>query len=165
MKNKISKVMFLVGFAICLSPMVFNFFMARGQKQIISTYEKSAEQHAEQYVSEKEAAMKYNDILFQTGGNIVDNVDETTLSDNNYEKLLNLSDTGVMGSLEIPKIDVRLPIYHGTSDDVLANGLGHLQGTSLPVGGKNTHSVITGHRGLPSSKLLVRLDEIKELPV
>lgn len=162
MKNKLSKIMFMAGFLVCISPMAFNLFMARGQKQIISTYEKSAEQHAEEYISEKEAAMKYNDLLFQTGGNIVDNVDQTVLSENNYEELLNLTNTGVMGSLEIPKIDVRLPIYHGTSDDVLASGLGHLQGTSLPVGGKNTHAVITGHRGLPSSKLLVRLDEMKK---
>ena len=67
-----------------------------------------------------------------------------------------------MGSLEIPKIDVDLPINHGTSDEALSNGVGHIQGTSLPVGGNNTHAVLSGHRGLPSSKLLVRLDEMKK---
>lgn len=67
-----------------------------------------------------------------------------------------------MGSLDIPKINVELPIYHGTDDTALSNGIGHLQGTSLPTGGENTHCVLTGHRGLPSSKLLIRLDEMKE---
>ena len=70
--------------------------------------------------------------------------------------------TGVMGSIEIPKIGVDLPIYHGTDDDVLSNGIGHLEGTSLPVGGASTHCVLTGHRGLPNSKLFTRLDEIEE---
>ncbi|MCC2748848.1 sortase, partial [[Eubacterium] rectale] len=69
---------------------------------------------------------------------------------------------GVMGSIRIPKIDVNLPIYHGTSEDALAVGAGHLYGTSLPVGGKSTHSVITGHRGLPNSLLFTRLDEMKK---
>ena len=78
-----------------------------------------------------------------------------------YEELLNIHGTDIMGSLEIPKIQVELPIYHGTEDEVLSNGIGHLEGTSLPIGGENTHSVLTGHRGLPSSKLLVRLDEMK----
>ena len=67
-----------------------------------------------------------------------------------------------MGIVEIPKIAIKLPIYHGTSDEALSNGVGHIQGTSLPVGGNNTHAVLSGHRGLPSSKLLVRLDEMKK---
>ena len=64
--------------------------------------------------------------------------------------------------LRIPKISVSLPIYHGTSDEVLENGVGHLQGSSLPIGGENTRSVLTGHRGLPNSKLFTRLDELEE---
>ena len=81
-------------------------------------------------------------------------------SDATYQSLLNAND-GVMGSIVIPKISVNLPIYHGTSDRVLAQGAGHLYGTSLPVGGSSTHSVITGHRGLPDALLFTRLDEIQ----
>ena len=66
-----------------------------------------------------------------------------------------------MGTLQIPKINVNLPIYHGTDEEVLKNGIGHLQGSSLPVGGENTHCVLTGHRGLPNSKLFTRLDELE----
>ena len=67
-----------------------------------------------------------------------------------------------MGSMDIPKIGVELPIYHGTSEEVLSKGIGHLQGSSLPVGGESTHSILTGHRGLPQSKLLTRLDEMEK---
>lgn len=81
--------------------------------------------------------------------------------DQEYQSLLDAGQ-GVMGSIRIPKIDVNLPIYHGTSEDALAVGAGHLYGTSLPVGGKSTHSVITGHRGLPNSLLFTRLDEMKK---
>ena len=65
-----------------------------------------------------------------------------------------------MGYIEIPKIDIKLPIYHGTSELVLNNGIGHLEGTSLPIGGKSTHSVLTGHRGMPSSKLFTDLNQL-----
>ena len=82
------------------------------------------------------------------------------LSEENYENLLNLSGTGVMGSIEIPKINVDIPIYHGTSEEVLASGVGHFQDSSLPVGGNNTRCILTGHRGLPNSKLFTRLDEL-----
>ena len=79
-----------------------------------------------------------------------------------YETLLNVSQTGIMGTLSIPKINVELPIYHETEEEVLAAGAGHMEGTALPVGGENTRCVLTGHRGLPSSKLFTRLDEMKE---
>ena len=73
-----------------------------------------------------------------------------------------MSKTGVMGVIVIPKISVKLPIYHGTGEDVLAVGAGHMEGSALPVGGENTRCVITGHRGLPNSKLFTRLDELKK---
>ena len=80
---------------------------------------------------------------------------------NEYNGMLS-SESGVMGILMIDKIETKLPIYHGTDESVLQVGLGHMEGTSLPVGGKGTHSFITGHRGLPSSKLLSNLDEVAE---
>ena len=109
-------------------------------------------------------AKRYNELLWQANGAIVGDYSETALSDEMYQKMLNLrnDEKGIMGTLRIPKISVSLPIYHGTSDEVLENGVGHLQGSSLPIGGENTRSVLTGHRGLPNSKLFTRLDELEE---
>ena len=78
----------------------------------------------------------------------------------NYKEVLNVSDDGVMGYVEIPKISVYLPIYHGTSDEVLEKGVGHIQNTSVPIGGNSTHSILTGHTGLPNAELFTRLDEL-----
>ena len=79
-----------------------------------------------------------------------------------YEKQLNLFGNGMMGSLDIPKIRLNLPIYHGTSEEALAKGVGHLKESSLPIGGIGTHSVLTGHRGLPEAQLFTRLDELEK---
>ena len=79
-----------------------------------------------------------------------------------YDSLLNVSDTGIMCYIDIPAIDCSLPIYHGTDDAVLQNAVGHLEGSSLPVGGEGTHCVISGHRGLPSARLFTDLDKLKE---
>ncbi len=79
----------------------------------------------------------------------------------NYEEVLNISGDGVMGYVEIPKINVYLPIYHGTGEDVLEKGAGHLEMTALPIGGENRHPVISAHRGLPSAELFTRLDEME----
>jgi sortase A len=78
----------------------------------------------------------------------------------NYSKMLRLKNTDVMGYIDIAKIKVHLPIYHGTAESTLGDGIGHLKGTSLPIGGKSTHSVLVGHRGLPSATLFTDLDEI-----
>ena len=126
---------------------------------MISTYESEVKQTDKSKVKEQiQSAQKYNDMLFQTRGASVGNIDTEILSDENYESILNLTGKGIMGSIEIPKIGVDLPIYHGTSDDVLSNGVGHLQNSSFPVGGENTRTVLTGHRGLPNAKLFTRLD-------
>lgn len=79
-----------------------------------------------------------------------------------YEQLLNVSGNGIMGYIEIPSIDVMLPIYHGTSEEVLQVAIGHIEGSSLPIGGESTHSVISGHRGLPSSRLFTDIDQLSE---
>ena len=132
------------------------------QKSAVATYQQSVQDKDDSEIKEIiQKATEYNDMLFQTDGAIVGDVNSEILSEESYESLLNQG-TGVMGSIEIPKIGVDLPIYHGTDDDVLSNGIGHLEGTSLPVGGASTHGVLTGHRGLPNSKLFTRLDEIEE---
>lgn len=98
----------------------------------------------------------------ESGGSKTSNEsDSLAAKDKEYQSLLNTGE-GVMGTIRIPKISVKLPIYHGTSEDALARGVGHLYGTSLPAGGKNTHTVLTGHRGLVNAELFTRLDELRK---
>lgn len=156
----ITGVVFLIGFLLCCLPILNHMFMQRRQSDAVATYQKAAGREPDTFIELYEEAKAYNDMLYQSEGILVN--ESGILSDENYDRMLDISETGIMGSLDIPKINVELPIYHGTGDESLSNGVGHLQGTSLPVGGENTHSVLTGHRGLPSSKLLVRLDEMKE---
>ncbi len=154
---------FAIGFCICLYPLVGSLIQRVGQQSLLSTYEKEEEKiDTETMESELEKAREYNSTLYQTQGVYVGDEAASILSDESYESLLNLTDSGIMGRIEIPKINVDLPIYHGTEDDVLSKGIGHFKPSSLPVGGKSTRSVLTGHRGLPSSKLFTRLDEMEE---
>ena len=154
---------FAIGFCICLYPLVGSLIQRVGQQSLLSTYEKEEEKiDTETMESELEKAREYNSTLYQTQGVYVGDEAASILSDESYESLLNLTDSGIMGRIEIPKINVDLPIYHGTEDDVLSKGIGHFKPSSLPVGGKSTRSVLTGHRGLPSSKLFARLDEMEE---
>lgn len=155
--KKFRNLLFLAGFLICIFPVISNIVERQRQADAVATYRQTMEKEDEKEIEEKwRQANEYNEMLFQAKGGIVEETEEKK-----YEELLNIHGTDIMGSLEIPKIQVELPIYHGTADEVLSNGIGHLEGTSLPIGGENTHSILTGHRGLPSSKLLVRLDEMK----
>lgn len=155
--KKFRNLLFWAGFLICIFPVISNIVERQRQADAVATYRQTMEKEDEKEIEEKwRQANEYNEMLFQAKGGIVEETEEKK-----YEELLNIHGTDIMGSLEIPKIQVELPIYHGTADEVLSNGIGHLEGTSLPIGGENTHSVLTGHRGLPSSKLLVRLDEMK----
>lgn len=156
-------VLFAVGLFLCCFPAVSNFYQQRRQADAVATYRQAVGDGQKEEVEEAlKNAKEYNDMLYQSQGAAVDQMDTALLGDESYRRQLNLTGNGVMGSLEIPKIRVELPIFHGTDAEVLSSGIGHLQGTSLPIGGENTHSVLTGHRGLPSSKLLVRLDEMEE---
>ena len=157
------RILVIMGIGLCSVPLVSSIHSGIQQNNMISTYESEVKQTDKSKVKEQiQSAQKYNDMLFQTRGASVGNIDTEILSDENYESILNLTGKGIMGSIEIPKIGVDLPIYHGTSDDVLSNGVGHLQNSSFPVGGENTRTVLTGHRGLPNAKLFTRLDELKK---
>lgn len=149
---------FAVGLSLLLYPTVSDWWNSLHQTRAISSYiEAVADIDNETYAEIWSQAEAYNEALAQTGVN-------WTMSDEEleeYEGLLSVSSSGVMGYLEIPSIDVYLPIYHGTSSAVLQTGVGHLEGTSLPVGGPSTHTVISGHRGLPSAKLLTDLDKLE----
>lgn len=154
--------MFLAGFLICCLPMAYSIITQRHQADVVATYQNIIENAGEDAARAKEKAQEYNSMLYQSAGGVLDSLDTEILSEESYQSQLDLTGTGVMGSLDIPKINVELPIYHGTGKEELSQGIGHLEGTSLPVGGENTHCVLTGHRGLPQSKLLIRLDEMKK---
>jgi sortase A len=157
------RLLFIFGFLLCCFPAVSNYFQQQRQADAVATYRQAVGKNKEDGLEEAlEKAKEYNNMLFQSGGAAVDQMDMKILSDKSYQRQLDVAGNGIMGSLEIPKINVELPIYHGTEEEALSNGIGHLQGTSLPVGGMSTRSVLTGHRGLPSAKLLVRLDEIEK---
>jgi sortase A len=149
----------LVGITLILYPTVASYWNSLHQSRAISQYTELVEDlEEEDYTAIWEAAQAYNEALVKTPTHF-------TLSDEEeaeYESLLSLSSSGIMGYIEIPTIDVYLPIYHGTSEDSLQNGVGHLSGSSLPVGGESTHCVLSGHRGLPSSKLFTDLNKLSE---
>ncbi len=151
-------VVFLVGLSLLLYPTVSDWWNSLHQSRAITGYaEKVADLEDDLYEQLLEEAKAYNETL-------LNQADRFNLSDEEleeYESLLSVDGTEVIGYIEIDKIDCYLPIYHGTSDSVLQSGLGHLEGSSLPVGGESTHTVISGHRGLPSSKLLTDLDQLE----
>lgn len=156
------RVVFLIGFLLCCLPTVFNFITRKKQAEAVATYQSAVEKEDSSLEDTRADAQLYNSMLWQSGEAVVDSLDTGILSDESYVSQMDVSGSGIMGSLDIPKINVELPIRHGTTEEVLSEGIGHIQGTSLPVGGENTHCVLTGHRGLPSSKLLTRLDEMAE---
>ena len=151
-------VLLLVGLSVMLYPTVSDRWNSRVQTRAIATYNQSVEQmdtgDKERLLME---AHSYNATLSHLTAPFTNWEDA-----GNYGKILDISGTGIMGYISIPKIQVELPIYHGTSAEVLNVAVGHLQGSSFPVGGENTHAVISAHRGLPSAKLFSDLDQLVE---
>ena len=152
---------FVIGFLLCAAPLVLGLIAGLEQKSVFSSFNQTVSASENTAEEALKNADEYNTRLWQAQGAIVGNADAEFYSDENYESQLNLAGTGLMGSISIPKINISLPIYHGTDDEVLSKGVGHLQGSSLPVGGENSRSVLTAHRGLPNSKLFTRLDELE----
>lgn len=149
---------FLIGLSLLLYPSVSNYINTRHQSYAIASYEKGiAKLAATDDAAMLKAAEAYNQKLAASPVSFT----LTKEQSEEYERLLDPTDSGIMGSVEIPVIGVSLPIYHGVSDAVLQVGAGHLPGSSLPVGGAGTHCVISGHRGLPSSRLFTDLDQMK----
>lgn len=150
----------ILGVGLCLYPAVARLISKSGAKGVLSTYQNTVESSPDARLRAAEAdAAAYNAWLARVESGLGDGgADNSAVKP--YEELLNLSGEGIMGSIEIPAIRVNLPICHGTEDDVLRAAVGHLEGTSLPVGGENTHAVLSGHRGLPGAELFTRLDEL-----
>lgn len=150
-KNKINKALFIFGLILCLSPLVLNLISMSVHTSLISTYQND----------EKKIGKDKLNQIYQDARAYNENLYEKHIS-SDYNQMLNYSSTHVMASIEIPVISLNIPIYHGTDDDILNNGVGHFSFSSLPVGGKNTHCLLTAHRGLPNSKLFTRIDELKK---
>ncbi|MCC8126489.1 MAG: class C sortase [Clostridiales bacterium] len=152
---------FLIGVGVLLYPTVSDWWNARVQTRAVATYNALADALNEKDYSEYfEAARAYNDRLHEVGS--AQAIASTELVDEGYWDLLDITGTGVMGYVTVDKIDVKLPIYHGTDASVLQVGAGHMEGTSLPIGGESTHSVLSAHTGLPSALLFTHLDRLAE---
>lgn len=148
---------FLVGLSVMLYPTVSNYINEKHQSKAVAAYdEKVSDMKPEDYTKYFEAAEKYNEELAEHPSAFF-NPDEIK----GYEKILDITGTGIMGYITIKKLGVELPIYHGTDEGILQIAAGHLKGTSFPVGGESTHSVISAHRGLPSAKLFTDLDKME----
>lgn len=156
--NIILAAVFIVGLCIFLYPSVSDIINSWLQSREINKYERLvSELSTEEYDKMLADAREYNNTLL--GNNLTQNIEKS--KNTNYKQLLSLDSTGIMGYLYIGKINVRLPIYHGTDASVLQNGIGHLEGSSLPVDSETQHVIISGHTGLPSSKLLTDLVELE----
>lgn len=150
-------IMFLVGLAILFYPTLSNYYNEKNQVKSIYNYET---------ILNSESKIDFDEILGNASeyNERLKNLSEPLLNykrAGKYNDYLNVNGDGMIGYITIDKIKVELPIYHGTSNDVLNSSVGHLEGTSLPVGGLGTHSVLSAHRGLPSSKLFTDLDKLE----
>lgn len=170
MKSKTSKLMigiiFLAGLSLLLYPFVANQWNNYRQKQLISSYEQTVSQkeasNGIDYDAELKKAEAYNEALLPSILPDSFAIADASEEDQTYMNTLNITGDEMMGIVEIPKIDIKLPIYHTTEEDVLKQAAGHLEGSSLPIGGKSTHAVISAHRGLPSASLFTDLDQLKK---
>lgn len=171
MKRKISTVLFgiifLIGFGILIYPTVSDQWNTYRQNKLLNRYEQIlGNMEPEDYTEEWERARAYNAALPQNNlfADAFSEEGEAT-TESEYWKVLNVTqdmeDGGIMGSIEIPDINLYLPIYHGTSSKVLKKGIGHLEESTLPIGGESTHAILTGHRGLPQAELFTHLDQIE----
>ena len=151
-------ILLLIGLSLLLYPTVSDYWNSFHQTRAIATYaENVAALDNASYDAIWDAARQYNRNLLSRSNSFLLSEEQKA----EYESLLNISGQGVMVYIEIPEIDVSLPIYHGTEDPVLQVAVGHLEWTSLPVGGESTHCVLSGHRGLPSAKLFTNLDQLE----
>lgn len=151
-------IIFMTGLGIASYPFISNMVAQQHASQVVKDYETNVEEMDEEKIDAmKEAAKKYNEQLSNVVS--VDDENENNEQGESYADLLNIGES--LGYITIPKIDVNLPIYNGTSQDVLSKGVGHMEQSSYPLGGESTHCVLTGHRGLPSAVLFTDLDKLE----
>ena len=171
MRNKIIGVaavlLFAAGILIFNYPTISTLYNQLHQGTVMADYdERLAKMEQEELDAYRQEAVEYNEKLAGSNAVLTDaftqNDAEGQVGDPEYDGVLDMEESCVMGAIEIPDINVYLPIYHGTSSDVLNIGVGHLKGSSFPVGGGCTHSVLTGHRGLPTAELFTNLDQVEK---
>ncbi len=159
MSTIIAILVYITGLSLLLYPTVSNYWNSLHQSRVVANYSDTmAKMDKKEKQAEIDRAVEYNAGLVNNGGRFTPS--DSELSE--YKSLLNADGTGMMGYVTIPKIQVKLAIYHTVDDSVLQVGVGHLEGSSLPVGGSSTHCVISSHRGLPSAKLFTELDRLKK---
>ena len=166
MKNKtlpmvLGILVFLLALLITLYPVISNYVNERYASEIRTAYEEIIQQADNSALLEaKKQAIAYNEAI--TPGTAGEAYSQAALTDasRDYESQLNIAGDGTMGYVEIPKISVNLPIYHGTGNDSLERGVGHLLGSSLPVGGASTHAILTGHSGMATQKMFTDLEQL-----
>ena len=163
------KIKFLI-FAVCivlalgitLYPLISNVVGEKYRSIVESRYDKAVEKlNTMELIAEKEEAVLYNKTL-QSGTENAFSLEALAEAEESYRRLLNVRGDGIMGYIQIPKIGVEMPIYHGTAEETLDKGVGHLLGTSLPVGGIGTHCVLTGHSGLAGTRMFSDLDQLNK---
>ena len=148
---------FIVGISVMLYPVVSNYINSKNESKAVAGYKEKVSQMDSEKINEMFAqAQEYNEKVYK---NPMAFFDPTLVE--GYNSIMDVTGTGIMGYVSIPKINVELPVYHGTSEGVLAVAAGHLEGTSFPVGMENTHAVISAHRGLPSARLFTDADKIE----
>ena len=149
---------FFLGLSLLLYPIMSDYWNSRHQTRAIATYaEKVTNLDTDTYDQVWQDARTYNESLLTRSNTYLLSEEQKA----EYQRLLDVSGLGIMGYVEIPEIDVSLPIYHGTEESVLQIAVGHLEWSSLPVGGESTHCILSGHRGLPSAKLFTNLDKLQ----
>lgn len=157
--NLILVMILLLGVGLLLYPSVADYWNSFHQSRAIASYaEAVANINDDEYTRILDEAKAYNRKLAEDGINWTPKLEEMR----EYEKVLDITGTGIMGYIEIERIKCYLPIYHGVDETVLQRAIGHIAGTSLPVGGDTSHSVLSGHRGLPSAKLFSELDKVEK---
>ena len=159
----LAAVLFLLALGLTLYPVVSNWYNQRHQSQIQTAYQDVLEQTDTAELERiREQAVAYNAAITPGAAEEAYTQESIIAASDDYVNRLDLGGTGIMGYVVIPKIDVDLPIYHGTGSDSLDRGTGHLLGSSLPVGGEGTHTIITGHSGMASQKMFTDLEQLQE---
>lgn len=157
-------IMFFIGLLVLNYPVMSTLYGRLHQEKELEQYDQAVEEletdsHIEEY---RRQAQSYNAELAGKEQELQDAFSQKAEENVEYEKVLDMDQSGIMGSVEIPGIHAWLPVYHGTAEETLEKGVGHLEGSSFPVGGESTHAVLTGHRGLPAAELFTNLDQVKE---
>ena len=152
-------VILVAGLSLLLYPTVSNYWNSLHQSRAIASYEEAvASMDDETYEAYWNQAVAYNEQLWKRSNRYYPSEEDKS----EYQSLLNISGNGIMGYIQIPSIDVSLPVYHGVDEAILQVAVGHIESSSLPVGGDSTHCVLSGHRGLPSARLFTDLDQLAE---